>query len=57
MPVVLGADETVERRWGSKIKARGMLCYAVRLSRKHTVYCVGLRWISLLMIVKLPWSS
>lgn len=57
VPVVLGADETLERRWGRKIKARGIFRDAVRSSRNHTVYCSGLRWISMMVIVSLPWSS
>lgn len=57
VPVVLGADETLERRWGPKIKARGIFRDAVRSSRKHTVYCSGLRWMSMMVIVKVPWSS
>lgn len=57
VPVVIGADETLERRWGRKIKAKGIFRDAVRSSRKHTVYCSGLRWISMMVIVKVPWSS
>jgi hypothetical protein len=57
VPVVIGADETLERRWGPKIKAKGIFRDAVRSSRKYTVYSSGLRWISMMAIVKLPWSQ
>lgn len=56
VPLVIGADETLERRWGRKIKAKGIFRDAVRSSRKHTVYCSGLRWVSMMVIVKVPWS-
>lgn len=57
VPVVLGADETLERRGGRKIKAKGIFRDAVRSSRQHTVYCAGLRWISMMVLVPVPWSS
>lgn len=57
VPLVIGADETLERRWGRKIKAKGIFRDAVRSSRKYTVYCAGLRWISMMVIVKLPWRQ
>ena len=42
-PVVVAADETLERRWGPKIKEKGIFRDAVRSSKKHTVYSSGLR--------------
>lgn len=57
VPLVLGADETLERRYGPKIKAKGLFRDAVRSSRKHAVYSPGLRWISMMLIVPVPWSS
>lgn len=56
-PLVLGVDETLERRKGSKIKAKGVFRDPVRSSRKHTVYTFGLRWISMMLMVRVPWSS
>jgi hypothetical protein len=55
--VILGADETLERRKGKHIKAKGVFRDAVRSSRKHTVTSFGLRWISLMVLVSVPWSS
>ena len=44
-PLVVGIDETLERRWGAQIKARGIYRDAVRSSDSHFVKCSGLRWI------------
>jgi hypothetical protein len=38
-----GIDETLERRWGKKIKAKGIYRNAVRSSHSHFVKCIGLR--------------
>ena len=43
-PVIIGIDETIERRWGPKIKARGIYRDPVRSSRGHLVKASGLRW-------------
>ena len=56
MPLLIGADETLERRKGDKIKAKGVFRDGVRSSRKYTVHAFGLRWISMMLIVPVPWS-
>ncbi len=56
-PVLIGVDETIERRSGGKIKAKGCYRDAVRSTRKVVVKCYGLKWISLMLLVPLPWSS
>ena len=56
MPLVIAADETLERRSGDKIRAKGVFRDAVRSSKKHAVYCFGLRWISMMLLVPVPWS-
>jgi hypothetical protein len=56
MPLVIAADETLERRSGAKITAVGVFRDAVRSSKKHAVYCFGLRWISMMLLVVVPWS-
>ena len=53
--IVLGLDETIERRWGAKIKARGIYRDPVRSSRSHFVKASGLRWMSLMLLVRIPW--
>ena len=57
MPLIIGADETLERRRGKHIKAKGVFRDAVRSSKKHIVYSFGLRWVSLMLLVPVPWSS
>lgn len=44
VPVVIGLDNTIERRWGMKIKARYINRDPVRLSHGHFVKAGGLRW-------------
>jgi hypothetical protein len=56
-PLLIVADETVERRSGDKIRAKGVFRDAVRSSKKHVVYCFGLRWVSMMLLVRVPWSS
>lgn len=56
LPVVMGADETLERRKGEMIKQKSVFRDAVRSSQKYTVHTYGLRWISLMLIVRLPWT-
>lgn len=56
-PLVFGIDETIERRWGRSIAKRGIYRDAVRSSRSHFVKCSGLRWMSLMLLVSLPWLS
>jgi DDE superfamily endonuclease len=53
--VVLGLDETVERRWGSQIAARGIYRDAVRSSQEFFVKTSGLRWLSLMLLTPIPW--
>lgn len=57
LPIILGVDETIERRKGEKIQAKGVFRDAVRSSRKHVVTCFGLRWVSMMVIVPVPWSN
>ena len=56
-PVIIGIDETIERRWGPKIKARGIYRDPVRSSRGHFVKASGLRWISVLLLAPIPWAG
>lgn len=55
--VVIGVDDTIERRWGVKIKARGLYRDPVRSSRRHFVRASGLRWVSLMAMVPIPWAG
>src|SRR4249919_728837 len=56
-PVVIGFDDTIERRWGAKIKARGIYRDPVRSSKGHFVKASGLRWLSAMLLVRVPWAD
>jgi hypothetical protein len=56
-PVVVGLDDTIERRWGRKIKARGIYRDPVRSSHGHLVKASGLRWLSLMLLPEIPWAA
>lgn len=55
--IVLGADDTVERRSGRQIKAKGCYRDAVRSSKKHVVKCFGLKWVAMMLLVPVPWAG
>ncbi len=56
-PVWVGVDETIERRRGGKIKPKGRYRDAVRSTGKVVVKCYGLKWIGMMLLVPVPWSS
>ena len=56
-PVVLGLDDTIERRWGQNIRARSIYRDPVRSSDSHFVKASGLRWMSLMLLGPIPWAS
>jgi hypothetical protein len=56
-PVVLALDDTLERRWGRRIRARGIYRDPVRSSHGHFVKASGLRWLSLMLVVPVPWAG
>ena len=56
-PLIFGIDETLERRRGAKIRARGIYRDAVRSSRHQLVKASGLRWISLMWLGHVPWAG
>ena len=56
-PLIFGIDETLERRRGARIRARGIYRDAVRSSRHQLVKASGLRWISLMWLGHVPWAG
>jgi len=54
---VMGIDETIERRRGEKIKAKGIYRDPVRSSHSHFVKASGLRWLSLMLLTPIPWAQ
>jgi hypothetical protein len=55
-PLVLAADETLERRRGSKIRHLGCFRDAARSTKGNKVKSFGLRWISMMVVSQVPWS-
>ena len=55
-PLILGLDETVERRRGLKIKARAIYRDAARSSRGCFQKTSGLRWLSLHLLGPIRWA-
>lgn len=55
--LVIGADDTIERRKGEKIKEKGVFRDPVRSSHKYTVHVFGLRWMSMMLLVPVPWAK
>jgi hypothetical protein len=56
-PVVVGIDETLERRWGRMIAQRGIYRDSVRSSGSHFVKSSGLRWMSVMLLVPISWAK
>jgi hypothetical protein len=54
---IIGGDDTIERRWGAKSRARGIYRDPVRSSHSHLVKPSGLRWLSLMLLVPIPWAQ
>ena len=55
--VLLGVDETLERRQGEQIAARGVYRDAARSSRAYLNKAGGLRWVSLMLLAWVPWAQ
>ncbi len=56
-PLILGIDETLERRWGKKISAKGVYRDPVRSTQENFVKSSGLRWVCVMLLVEIPWAS
>ena len=56
-PLVFGLDDTIERRWGARIAARGIYRDPVRSSQSHFVKVSGLRWLCMMLLVPIPWAA
>ena len=53
----LGLDDTIERRRGRRIRAKGIYRDPVRSSKGHFVKASGLRWLGLMLLVPIPWAG
>src|SRR5215212_9235016 len=56
-PLVVGVDETLERRKGKKIRAKGIYRDPVRSSHSHFVKASGLRWVCVSLLAEIPWAG
>ena len=56
-PLVFGIDETVERRWGRKIAAKGRYRDPVRSKDDQVVMTPGLQWVSLMLLTRIGWAG
>src|SRR3954469_17122749 len=56
-PVLLGLDDSIERRRGQCISAKGIYRDPVRSSKGHFVKASGLRWLSLMLLVPISWAG
>lgn len=54
--LVVGIDETLERRRGEKIAQKGIYRDAARSSKSFFVKSSGLRWISMMLLIPMPWA-
>jgi DDE superfamily endonuclease len=56
-PLIIGLDDTLERRRGEKISAKGIYRDAVRSSHAHFVKASGLRWLCAMLLVDISWAG
>jgi hypothetical protein len=56
-PLVVSIDETLERRWGKKIAAKGVYRDPVRSTHETFVKSSSLRWVCVMLLVEIPWAS
>jgi hypothetical protein len=55
-PLIMGLDETLARRRGAKIQAKGIDRDPVRSAHRYMVNASGLRWLRLMLLVSIPWA-
>jgi len=56
-PLIIGLDDTIERRWGAQIRARGIYRDPVRSSHGHFVKASGLRWLCAMVLAPISWAE
>jgi hypothetical protein len=54
--VIFGLDDTIERRRGEHIAAKGIYRDPVRSSHSYFVKVSGLRWLGCLLLTPMPWA-
>jgi hypothetical protein len=56
-PLLLALDDTIERRRGAGIAAKGVYRDPVRSCHRHFVKASGLRWLCLMLLAPIPWAG
>src|SRR3954468_21162599 len=56
-PLVLGLDDTIERRWGARIRPLCSSRDPGRSSASQFAKTSGLRWLSLMLLAGIPWAG
>jgi hypothetical protein len=56
-PLIMALDDTIERRRGARIDAKGIYRDPVRSSHGHFVKASGLRWLCLMLVAPIPWAK
>jgi len=54
--LLIAVDEHLDRRWGPKVKYKGVFRDPIRSTAKRVSYAMGIRWIVLALVVQTPWS-
>jgi hypothetical protein len=54
--LTVAVDETLERRWGPRIRKRGHWRDSLASSRQVNVSTSGLRWLVFALVVNVPWT-
>ncbi len=55
--IIMGIDDTIERRKGQKIIAKGIYRDPVKSSHSQFVKVSGLRWLSIMLLAEIPWAN
>jgi hypothetical protein len=55
--VLFGLDDTIERRRGKQIRAKGISRDPVRSSHAHMVKASGLRWLGCMLLTPIAWAK
>jgi DDE superfamily endonuclease len=55
--IVFGLDDTIERRRGDQITAKGIYRDPVRSSHAHFVKVSGLRWLGCMLLTPIAWAN
>jgi hypothetical protein len=56
-PLIILADETLERRQGRRIEYQSWFRDPVRSEGARKVHCRGIRWLCACLLVRVPWSA